>query len=40
MYNSLRKRLKVEIDEIKESGRYKERIILSPQKSIIWRFNV
>tara|TARA_A100001035_G_C27751504_1_gene486711 strand:+ start:153 stop:1340 length:1188 start_codon:yes stop_codon:yes gene_type:complete len=36
MYNSLRKRLKVEIDEIKESGRYKdERIILSPQKSII-----
>ena len=36
MYNSLRKRLKVEIDQIKESGRYKdERIILSPQKSII-----
>ncbi len=36
MYNSLRKRLKVEIDEIKQSGRYKdERIILSPQKSII-----
>ena len=36
MYKSLRKRLKVEIDEIKESGRYKdERIILSPQKSII-----
>ena len=36
MYNTLRKRLKVEIDQIKESGRYKdERIILSPQKSII-----
>ena len=36
MYNSLKKRLKVEIDEIKNSGRYKsERIITSMQKSVI-----
>ena len=36
MYNSLKKRLKIEIDEIKNSGRYKsERIITSMQKSVI-----
>ena len=36
MYNSLKKRLKIEIDEIKNSGRYKsERIITSKQKSVI-----
>ena len=36
MYQSLKKRLKIEIEEIKDSGRYKnERIITSPQKSII-----
>ena len=36
MYNSLKKRLKIEIDEIKNSGRYKsERIISSKQKSVI-----
>ena len=36
MYDSLKKRLKIEIDEIKESGRYKsERIITSKQKSVI-----
>ena len=36
MYQSLKKRLKIEIDEIKDSGRYKnERIITSPQKSVI-----
>ena len=36
MYQSLKKRLKIEIEEIKDSGRYKnERIITSPQKAII-----
>ena len=36
MYQSLKKRLKIEIEEIKDSGRYKnERIITSPQKTII-----
>jgi len=36
MYDSLKKRLKIEIDEIKNSGRYKsERIITSMQKSVI-----
>ena len=36
MYHSLKKRLQIEIEEIKDSGRYKkERIITSPQKSII-----
>ena len=36
MYDSLKKRLKIEIDEIKNSGRYKsERIITSKQKSVI-----
>ena len=36
MYKSLKKRLKIEIEEIKDSGRYKnERIITSPQKTII-----
>ncbi len=36
MYKSLKKRLKIEIDEIKNSGRYKsERIITSKQKSVI-----
>ena len=36
MYQSLKKRLKIEIEEIKDSGRYKnERIITSPQKSIM-----
>tara|TARA_B100001029_G_scaffold110373_1_gene91075 strand:+ start:7362 stop:8549 length:1188 start_codon:yes stop_codon:yes gene_type:complete len=36
MYQSLKKRLKIEIEEIKDSGRYKnERIITSPQKSVI-----
>ena len=36
MYDSLKKRLKIEIDEIKNSGRYKsERIITSKQKSLI-----
>ena len=36
MYQSLKKRLKIEIEEIKNSGRYKnERIITSPQKAII-----
>ncbi len=36
MYDSLKKRLKIEIDEIKKSGRYKsERIITSKQKSVI-----
>ena len=36
MYDSLKKRLKIEIDEIKNSGRYKsERIISSKQKSVI-----
>ena len=36
MYQSLKKRLKIEIEEIRDSGRYKnERIITSPQKSVI-----
>ena len=36
MYQSLKKRLKIEIEEIKDSGRYKnERIITSPQKAMI-----
>ena len=36
MYQSLKKRLKIEIEEIRDSGRYKnERIITSPQKSLI-----
>ena len=36
MYQSLKKRLKIEIQEIRDSGRYKnERIITSPQKSVI-----
>ena len=36
MYDSLKKRLKIEINEIKNSGRYKsERIITSKQKSVI-----
>lgn len=36
MYNSLQKRLKIELDEIKASGRYKnEREITSPQNSNI-----
>ena len=36
MYQSLKKRLKFEIEQIKDSGRYKkERIITSPQNSVI-----
>jgi len=36
MYQSLKKRLKIEIEEIKDSGRYKnERILTSPQNSVI-----
>ena len=36
MYQSLKKRLKIEIEEIKDSGRYKnERILTTPQNAII-----